>query len=936
MPRSLYRSKSSRKYLPGTVESESRFMRVIHGISTPLYITAGLLDEAQSRKEGKRPKAYSDVLKESGANLIPWISDNRMRKTYGDIVENKALAFGLDIFGDPITYVPYAGLTKFWKGAGWIAKGAIRTPSRAAIRGLDKALGTEFMKSAEKMSDALQRAVIPGHDLKRLAGNELLDRRVQSFRDIEKMGRELEEKIISGLSGNKLDYSSKAFIFDLIERKPWIKGNKLSAEDITKMVDDPEYQRFVADVKKLTPDQYQLYNKAVRMRDFLEEVKQDAHLVSAERMAGFRTKFNLGWLPHRKGTYEDVIDRGKVILGGLDNGDPETVARFKMYRGKSGRIGDIDEAKNELRAWIDSIETEHRIRTPQVMEEIRKFMDSTKKRHALGTADDLNALGAELDVDVARVLGREGRQVGQAMAALHHAQALGKWLISKGYMWDDVPDMKILEGAVGKKNAENILRGGFERIFIPGMAPYGISGKLIPKAVAAEIKGVFKMYRSPKEMTTFLSTYKKVQNIWKAWTLSIFPSYHIRNSYSNVWNNFLAGMGPTAMPHYDQAMKLMWKWKRGTLSKAEKGIIDEAIDMRAIRGGQFAGEIGEVMEQQFSNLTAFGKAGARIFHPSHNPVVQKMFSAGTFVEDHARLSHYLWAKNGKGLTKEAAASSVNKYLFDYKYGLTPFEKKAFRDFAAPFYQWTRFNLPLQLEMLAMRPGRFLIMPKGMRALEDIGNQLNQDGWGSPEPNEMFMADWMKKATKIRVRWNPDKGVYEYLFLDNWVPSADLRVLFDQHLFRDMLTNMWSPFSKVPVEMAFNYSLWRKEKIKKFKGEKVKLLGVKVDPRWIAHPARTIRLFSEADRIIQAYLVAEGDTGKLLAWSRLFVGRAYPYNEVKQKDWWVYNSNLRIGKLKKARKLKEREKDQQQIDVIDGIIEEIEQERDYYKNLKVGK
>lgn len=932
---SYYKIKSARKFLPGTMEGESRFMKVLHGVSTPLYMTAGLIEEAKKREEGKLPTPYSTILRESGANLIPWLSDNRRRTTYGNVVENKLLAFGLDIFGDPIVYVPYAGLTKFWKGAGWLAKGAVRTPLKATFRAADKALGTEFTHGVEKLSDAIQRAVIPHADLKRLAGKELLDKKVQSFRDIEKMGRELEAKIMKGLDVDRLDYSSKAFIFDLVERRPYIKGNKLSPDDITRMTADPEYQRFVSDVRRLSPEEYTLYNKVVKMRDFLEEVKMKTHLVSEERMAGFRRKFGMGWLPHRKGTYEDTVDRAKIILHGLETGDPETIARFKTYQGKSGRIGDLDEAKNELRYWMSQIETDHRVSGPEVMNDIRKYLDSTNKRYRAGTADELNMLGAELDMDVAKVLGAEGRQVGQAMAALRHAQKLGDWLVEKGWMWDDIPDRRILEGTVGKKNADNILRGGFERILIPG-APE-VSGKVIPKAIAAEIKGVFKMYRSPKEMQIFLGTYKKVQNIWKAWTLSIFPSYHLRNAYSNIWNNFLAGMGPTAIPHYDQAMKLMWKWKQGTLSKAEKKIIDEVIDMRVVRAGQFTGEIGEVMERQFNHLTKLGKVGARIFHPAHNPIVKKAFAGGTFVEDHARLAHYLWAKNGKNMTKEAATSSVNKYLFDYKYGLTPFEKKMFRDFAAPFYQWTRFNLPLQLEMLATRPGRFMTMPKGMRALEDVGNVLNQDGWGAPEPNEMFMADWMKRATKIRLRWNPGKQVYEYWFLDNWVPSADLRVLFSFKDFLRMLSNLWSPFTKVPVEMGTNYSLWRYEKIKKFKGEKVKFLGLKLDPRWIVHPARTVRLFGEADRIIESFLRAEGDTDRLLAISRLAIGRAYPYNPVKQKTWWVYNCNLRIGELKKARRKAEKYyKDKQQVDVLDGLIEEIEQERDYYKNLKVGR
>ena len=300
MPRSLYSSKLY-KHAPKQKYPESRFMKVLHGVSTPLYITAGLLDEAANRRAGKMPTPYSTVLRESAANLIPWLSDVRRRKTYGSIIENKAVAFGFDIFGDPITYIPSSWLVKGWKGVGFLAHGAISKPGRFALEAADKALGTELVRSVEKITDSVARMVIPHADLKKLAGKEILDMKIQSYRDIEKFGRDLEKKVIEGLGGDKLDYHSKAFVFDLIERRPFIKDQKFTQEQILKMVEDPEYQRFVADIRKMTPEQYRFYNRSVKMRDFLEEEKQRALLVSKERMAGFREKFGIGYLPHRRG-----------------------------------------------------------------------------------------------------------------------------------------------------------------------------------------------------------------------------------------------------------------------------------------------------------------------------------------------------------------------------------------------------------------------------------------------------------------------------------------------------------------------------------------------------------------------------------------------------------------------------------------------------------
>ena len=37
----------------------------------------------------------------------------------------------------------------------------------------------------------------------------------------------------------------------------------------------------------------------------------------------------------------------------------------------------------------------------------------------------------------------------------------------------------------------------------------------------------------------FLEQYDDLTRWWKSWTLSIFPSYHIRNAVGNTWNNFV-------------------------------------------------------------------------------------------------------------------------------------------------------------------------------------------------------------------------------------------------------------------------------------------------------------------------------------------------------------------------------------------------------------
>ena len=904
---------------------ETGFMKVIHGLSTPLYITAGLIDEVVKREKGERATPYADILKESSSNLLPWVSDARRRTTYGDIIGDdtlpkKGAAFLLDVFGDPLTYVPAAGLAKVGKGISTVGRVALKTPLKAAIRGVDRGLGTEFLIGGEKLVDSVRRAVIPHADLKRLGGNELLKLKRGSYRDIEKSARELGEQIEKELTEVMPSLGTREKVFDLVERRPVIvEGGKLSQADRLALTQDEDYLKWGEEIRALTSDEYSAFNKTVRIQKKLEKWKQETGLVTAEHMANFVNKFKIQYLPHMRATREEAVSQGEAMIKAIREGTPDGVDYVK----KSGTTD-----KKAIK------EIDKRIRRDAQLGQVVDPNELYKQRNKLSmTYPRGAALPEALNRDVARVLGVEGAQVGRAAAALRYSKSLASWADNKGYVWREAPGKDALIEKFGQEQAETLMRGGFKKIKVPGT---DINGKMVPKAIAGDIEAVFKAYRSPAAIKEVLHTFKKVQDVWKAWTLAIFPTYHARNHISNIWNNFLAGMGPTSTKHYDEAMRLLYSSKHGQLDDVGKKLIKEAEDMRVIGGGQFEGELGDIMKQKWSKLTPYGKVAYSAIHPAHNKAIQKGFGIGRTLEDHARLAHYLWAKNAKGLSMEDAAISVNKYLFDYRYGLTPFEKKAFRDLAAPFYAWTRFNIPLQLEMLALKPGRMMTLPKGMRAFEDTASWFTEGSeMGGPEPNEMFMADWMKRALKIRTRWNPKTEAYEYFMLDNWIPSADLNRLSSTEGFRDLVTGLLSPFIKMPIEILFNYNLFQKKKIRDYKGQKKRFLGVEMAPE-LEHAARTIRLFNEADKMYDAFIAKTGETSKAEAATRFLLGKVYPYKPEQQRDWWVSGTNKKIGSMRYLRNYAEKHGEINQMKVLEGVLEELTAERDYFKELKIEK
>ena len=910
---------------------DSGLMKVLHGAQTPLYITAGLIDEWRKRDKGLRPTPYSTILKESANNLLPFFGENKRRTTYGDMVDNRVLALGLDILGDPITYIPAAAMVKLWKVPALIGSAAIKIPIKGAAKIADKTLGIPATQGLETLADSVRRAFIPKYDLNRLGGKELNRMIEKHYRDIDSAAKEARERVQGSIDKLIPDMQDQMKVFDLVERRP-IKSTGLVMDpaELKALTTNEEFIAWGREIAALSPALKKGYAEVVMAANKLEKIKIEAGFLTQAHAEGFIKKTGVQHLLHMRGRKEDVIERGEDLLKSYERGDARAIQIIKTW-GKGPGKGVVDDpqaAIDDIRRTVESARNAPDILGPSGMERLRQSMAFTHARKELGTAKNIvdNNL-QNLNMRVGEVMGIEAGMVAKGAASMRHVEALSDFIKSKSMIFDDIPTEKELIAKFGKSRAKNISRGGFVKMSDMGVP--ALEGKYIPKPISDEMKRVMSAYRNPQFIRGFLEKYRNVQNVWKAWTLAIFPTYHIRNHISNLWNNFLAGMGPESANHYAHAAGLLTKKQLGTLSKAEKVIIDEATDMRVLKQGFFRGEFGDVFEQ----MNPIGKAVTNIWHPKHNKAIKAGFWVGNQVEDSSRLAHYMWAK-GKGLSPEDAASSVNKFLFDYKYGLTAFEKKAFRDFSAPFYAWTRFNLPLQLEALALRPGRFLMLPKGMRALEDVGGAL-KDEWGGPKPNEIFMADWMKRATKIRVRWNPKGNAYEYAILDNWIPSADLNKLFDIQAFRDLVVGLMSPGIKLPIEILFNYNLFRKRKIKVYAGQRGKLFDKSIEPR-LEHVARTIRLINEADKIYQAFVLQHGEVSKLEAVSRVFATKLYPYRPDRQKSWWVWETNKRVGELGGMRRFAEKRGWKDQVGVLDGLIEEIKAERDYYKKLKVGR
>jgi hypothetical protein len=309
-------------------------------------------------------------------------------------------------------------------------------------------------------------------------------------------------------------------------------------------------------------------------------------------------------------------------------------------------------------------------------------------------------------------------------------------------------------------------------------------------------------------------------------------------------------------------------------------------------------------------------------YPEKNIAIQAGFNAGRFLENHARMSFYMWNKEVKGLSALEAANRVDHVLFNYKTGLTPFENKWFRNGLVPFWAWTKFNVPLQFEMLAKYPWKYQMMYKG--------KQIIENRFAGPQPEEEYMQEWLRTSTNLRWKYHRDTGTYDYFLWDSWWSGADVNKLLSYPIMRDTILGSITPFLKVPVELYFNKDFYRKKDINEFKGS---LSGVKgltggihipggkeiPMPPEIEHVLRSLRYVSKMDAIFGG-IEDQTTEGRI---ARAVIGRSYPYNPAKQKKRWLHDRSLQLSSLKYLEKKAIREGDREKAQRLHEAVVEMD-------------
>ena len=371
-----------------------------------------------------------------------------------------------------------------------------------------------------------------------------------------------------------------------------------------------------------------------------------------------------------------------------------------------------------------------------------------------------------------------------------------------------------------------------------------------PPEVAKSLRAHFERVVEPGY---FLRQWDAVQNVWKKYTLGIFPVYHTRNEVGDVWNAVvLGGMDPSRI---GDAARVLWKqgepgkFGRGgggqVVRLAGRSMTGEDVvalaDRLGVTQGGIMGEIRDALQTiQHLPKNVWDAAGQKV---NSNAALRIGETIGTARENTTRLGLFM-DRLHKGDAPEAAALYVKQHLFDYN-ELTAAEKQVLRRFM-PFYSFTRYNVPLQLGYLFRKPGAF-------GAIQKLRNEAAGDqtlGTGNDAPLPRFLREGVPVRMGANAEGNP-----QFARMEGWLPATDVNVAMDPGAALQRAVGLLSPFIQQPIESALNVDLFRSDlgsgdfqPQERFPGETETMLGVPMNKRFVRAPLENVRLLTELDKL----------------------------------------------------------------------------------------
>jgi hypothetical protein len=285
--------------------------------------------------------------------------------------------------------------------------------------------------------------------------------------------------------------------------------------------------------------------------------------------------------------------------------------------------------------------------------------------------------------------------------------------------------------------------------------------------------------------TAFGRFWDDVTRVYKTMAYMWNPGHIPRDLGSNIYNLWLMDVR-SPLP-FAQALRAIYDKNFKFTFKNWTGTGEELIKLAEDLGLMDSGPV----------LAEFLQAGKDITFRVGGKYTEVMRKATRAVDDYSRLVGFI-DRLAKGDTPEQAVAKVKKYLFDY-FDLTSFEKRWMKRII-PFYTWLRKNIPLQIETLLTKPGKYATTYEVMR---DIG--------AIPEPEEV--PDFILKSGGIRL-----PGESQGMYVIPNLPFSDIGQIPTSLSDVRELASMINPLARAPIEILTNTALFSGQPLERYSGE----------------------------------------------------------------------------------------------------------------------
>jgi len=283
--------------------------------------------------------------------------------------------------------------------------------------------------------------------------------------------------------------------------------------------------------------------------------------------------------------------------------------------------------------------------------------------------------------------------------------------------------------------------------------------------------------------------FKQYNSWWKSYAL-LSGGFHTRNYYGGIFQNYISGMTPgiRTSQHYKNSIKTAALAVQGDPVKMKASL--SKIKVQGMKNKTVWDLWEEARSRGWVDTTTFfdehlnlatrGTARKALTKEGRKELtradwvkmalptqewapVQLSRGLGNSVENSLRFSLYM-DRRTKGDSIIKAGQKVVETHFDYRYGLTPFERNYLREFF-PFYSWLRFNVPFQVNNLYRQPAKYSVVPKMVHAIS--GNETAQE--------ERYKPGYFRELGLFKIPLTEDEeGFSNYFFPD--LPLKDIMTI----------------------------------------------------------------------------------------------------------------------------------------------------------------